>query len=262
MDLGLRNKRALVMGASKGLGRSVAEALAAEGVALAVSGREQGSLDTVCDALRALGAPQAVGIPADTGSGEQMAALAQGAIDALGGVDIVLLNHGGPPPGTALELTEAALQTWFRHVVLTPIQVANALLPGMRERRWGRILTVGSMGMEQPIPNLALSNVLRAAIVGWNKSLSLDVAAEGVTCNILAPGAFATDRTLNVAKAESAKTGRSVEEIRAERSKTIPVGRYGEPKEYGPMAAFLASDHAAYITGSIVRVDGGAVRSI
>ncbi len=262
MDLQLRGKRALVMGASKGLGRAVADTLAAEGVSLVASGREQASLDVACAALRELGAPRAVGIPADVASAADMDALADGAITALGGVDIVLLNHGGPPPGTALELTAESLETWFRRIVLSPVQVANRLLPGMRERRWGRIISVGSTGMEQPIPNLALSNVLRAAVVGWNKTLSAEVAGEGITCNILAPGAFRTDRTLETARAAAAKTGGTVEQITAAREKTIPAGRYGEPDEYGPMAAFLASDRASYVTGCIVRLDGGAVRSV
>ncbi|UFN51358.1 SDR family oxidoreductase [Roseomonas sp. OT10] len=244
------------------MGRSVAEALAAEGVALTISGREQASLDAACAALKGLGAPKAVGIPADVAEAAQMDALVDGALAALGGVDIVLLNHGGPPPGTALSLTEEALQTWFRRIVLSPIQVANRLLPGMRERKWGRILTVGSTGMEQPIPNLALSNVLRASIVGWNKTLASEVAGEGITCNIIAPGAFRTDRTVAIARAQGEKTGQTVEEVAAERSKTIPAGRYGEPDEYGPMAAFLASDRAAYLTGCILRIDGGAVRAV
>ena len=262
MDLQLRGKRALVMGASKGLGRSVAEALAAEGAALVISGREQSALHTACTRLHGLGAAKAVGIPADVERAGDMDALADGALAALGGVDIVLLNHGGPPPGTALDLTTEALETWFRRIVLSPIQVANKLLPGMRERRWGRIISVGSTGMEQPIPNLALSNVLRAALVGWNKTLSAEVAGQGITCNILAPGAFRTDRTLETAKAAAVKSGSTVDQITAERAKTIPAGRYGEPDEYGPMAAFLASDRAAYLTGCIVRLDGGAVRGV
>jgi 3-oxoacyl-[acyl-carrier protein] reductase len=261
MDLGLRGKRALVMGASKGLGRSVAEALAAEGVALAISGREQASLDKVCDSLRALGAPKAVGIAADVAKAADMDALADGALAALGGVDILFLNHGGPPPSTALGLTPEMLETWFRPAVLSPIQVANRLLPGMRERRWGRIIAVGSIGIEQPIANLAISNTLRAALAGWNKTLSAEVAGDGITCNILAPGAFRTDRTAETAEAAAKKSGKSLEEVIAARAKTIPAGRMGEPDEYGPMAAFLASDKAAYLTGCIVRLDGGATLS-
>ena len=177
---------------------------------------------------------------------------------ALGGVDILFLNHGGPPPGTALGLTPEMLETWFRPAVLSPIQVANRLLPGMRERRWGRIIAVGSIGIEQPIANLAISNTLRAALAGWSKTLSAEVAGEGDTCNILAPGAFRTARTTETAEATAKKSGKSLDEVIAARAKTIPAGRMGEPDEYGPMAAFLASDKAAYLTGCIVRLDGGA----
>lgn len=262
MDLGLKGRRALVMGASKGLGRAIAEALAEEGVALVISGRRQQALDEVAAALRALGAPAATGVVADVDDAEQMTRLTAAAEGLLGGVDILVLNHGGPPPGHAVDMTEEALSTWFRRMVLAPIGVANRLLPGMRQRKWGRILTVGSSGMVQPIPHLALSNTLRAAIVGWNKSLSLDVAEEGITCNILAPGAIRTDRSLETAKGIAEKTGRDVEEVIAERSKEIPMRRYGRPEEFGPLAAFLCSDKAAYITGSILRVDGGIIRGL
>ena len=263
MDLGLQGRRALVMGASKGLGRSVAEALAAEGAALVISGREQQTLDSVCEVLRGLGAASAIGIPADVGSAADMDRLCDGALAALGGgVDVVFLNHGGPPPGSAVDLSPDALEQWFRPTVLSPIQVANRLLPGMRERGWGRIIAVGSVGMQQPVPNLAISNTLRAAIVGWTKTLSLEVARDGVTVNVLAPGAFHTDRIVQTAQAAADKAGKPVEEVMAQRAKTIPAGRYGQPREYGPMAAFIASEQAAYLTGTIVRVDGGAMIAI
>ncbi|MFL1461914.1 SDR family oxidoreductase [Roseococcus sp. DSY-14] len=260
MDLGLKGRRALVMGASKGLGRAVAEALAREGAALVISGRDQASLDAACEALRGLGAASAAGIVADVAEGAQMDALAAGAAAAMGGVDILVQNHGGPPPGPALEVTEEALATWFQRIVLSPVRVANAVLPGMRERGWGRIINVGSSGMVQPLPNMVLSNTLRAALMGWMKTLSAEVAGQGVTCNIVAPGAIRTDRSLETAGGMAKRTGRTVEEVIAERSKTIPAGRYGTPDEYGPLVAFLCSDHAAYITGSILRADGGMVR--
>lgn len=261
MDLGLRGKRALVMGASKGLGRSIADSLAAEGVALVASGRDQAVLDKVAADLRAAGAPAAHGVPADVASAADMDRLADEAARLLGGVDILVLNHGGPPPGSALEITEAQLAEWFPRIVLHPIRIAMKLLPAMRARRWGRIMTVGSTGMVQPIPNLAISNILRAAIVGWNKSLSGEVAAEGITCNILAPGAILTDRQLETQGSLAKKRGISVDQQIKERATQIPAGRLGTKEEFGPMAAFLASDHGAYITGNIIRIDGGIVRS-
>lgn len=260
MNLGLKGKRALVMGASKGLGRSIADALAAEGAALVISGRDQASLDVAAKELVALGAASCVGIPADVANGVQMDMLADGAVAAMGGVDILIQNHGGPPPGPALEVTEALLTTWFQSIVLAPVRITNRLLPGMRERKYGRIINVGSTGMLQPLPNMVLSNTLRASIMGWMKTLSAEVAHEGITCNIVAPGAIRTDRSLETAGSLAKRQGKTVDEVIAERSKTIPAGRYGLPSEYGPLVAFLCSEQAAYITGSIMRTDGGMVR--
>jgi len=261
MDLGLKGKRALVMGASKGLGRAIADSLADEGVSLVISGRTQASLDVAAAELKARGAAAAFGVPADVASAEQIDALGDAAVRLLGGVDILVLNHGGPPPGTALEITEAQLIEWFPRIVLNPIRLATRLLPAMRAQKWGRILTVGSTGMVQPIPNLALSNILRAAIVGWNKSLSSEVAGDNVTCNILAPGAILTDRQLETQGNMAKKRGITVEEQIKDRATQIPAGRLGVASEFGPMGAFLASQHGAYVTGSIIRVDGGIVRS-
>ena len=260
MNLGLKGKRALVMGASKGLGRSIADALAAEGAALVISGRDQASLDVAAKELVAQGAASCIGIPADVANGVQMDMLADGAIAAMGGVDILIQNHGGPPPGPALEVTEALLTTWFQSIVLAPVRITNRVLPGMRERKYGRIINVGSTGMLQPLPNMVLSNTLRASIMGWMKTLSAEVAHEGITCNIVAPGAIRTDRSLETAGSLAKRQGKSVDEVIAERSKTIPAGRYGMPNEYGPLVAFLCSEQAAYITGSIMRTDGGMVR--
>ena len=260
MNLGLKGRRALVMGASKGLGRSIADALAVEGAALVISGRDLASLDVAAKELVAMGAASCIGIPADVAHGAQMDALADGAVAAMGGVDIVIQNHGGPPPGSALEVTEELLTTWFQRIVLSPVRVTNRLLPAMRAQKYGRIINVGSTGMLQPLPNMVLSNTLRASIMGWMKTLSAEVAHEGITCNIVAPGAIRTDRSLETAGSLAKRQGKSVDEVIAERSKTIPAGRYGLPSEYGPLVAFLCSDHAAYITGSIMRTDGGMVR--
>jgi 3-oxoacyl-[acyl-carrier protein] reductase len=266
MDFGLKSRRALVMGGTKGLGRSIADALAEEGATVTISGRDQGRLDEAAAALRAKGAASAIGIVADVASGEAMDRLAEAAIAAMGGVDILVLNHGGPPQCTASEMTEVQLVEWFQHIVVSPIRIANKLIPAMRARGWGRIIVVGSTGMQQPIPNLALSNTLRASIWAWLKTLSGEVAQDGVTMNVLAPGTILTDRTRDSAVATARRRNIGFEEALAERlaeaSAQIPAGRVGMPDEYGPMGAFLASDKAGYITGSMIRVDGGRIRGM
>lgn len=260
MDLGLKGKRAVVMGASKGLGLAAAEALAREGVSLVISGRNQESLDKVAAGLVALGAPKALGIPADVASNADMDKLADGAVTALGGVDILVLNHGGPPPCSAVDMKEDDLAPWFQRIVQGPIYIVKKLLPGMRAGGFGRIISIGSTGLQQPIPNLVLSNTLRAALLGYLKTLSAEVAGDGVTVNVAAPGAIRTDRSLETAAGLASKSGKTVDEVIAERSKTIPAQRYGKPEEFGPAIAFMASPVAAYMTGEIVRIDGGMVR--
>ena len=229
MNLGLQNRRALVMGGTKGLGRSIADALAEEGASLVISGRDQGRLDGAASELKAKGAANATGIVADVASGEAMDRLADAAIAAMGGVDILVLNHGGPPQCIASEMTEADLIKWFQHIVVSPIRIANRLIPAMRERDWGRVIVVGSTGMQQPIPNLALSNTLRASIWAWLKTLSGEVAPDGVTMNVLAPGTILTDRTKESAGALALRKNISFEEALAERvaeaAKQIPAGR-------------------------------------
>jgi 3-oxoacyl-[acyl-carrier protein] reductase len=262
VDLGLQGRRALVMGGTKGLGRSIADALAGEGAALVISGRDQGRLDEAAAALRAAGAASAVGIVADVATTAAVEALADAAVAAMGGVDILVLNHGGPPPCTASQITEAALQEWFQHIVVSPIAITNRLLPAMRERGWGRIIVVGSTGMQHPIPTLALSNTLRASIWGWLKTLSGEVAKDGVTMNVLAPGTIQTDRVTQTTTVRARQRNISFEDALAEAAAEIPAGRLGTPDDYGPMGAFLASEKGAYVTGSMIRVDGGRVRGM
>ncbi|MCK8786640.1 SDR family oxidoreductase [Roseomonas sp. NAR14] len=262
MDLGLKGRRALVMGGTKGLGRSIADALAGEGAALVISGRDQSSLDKAAAELKAAGAAAAYGVPADISSAEQIEALADKAVELLGGVDILVINHGGPPPGTALDIRIPDLEAWFPRIVVNPIRIAHKLLPAMQAQKWGRIIVVGSTGMLQPIPGIALSNILRAGMVGWMKTISGQVAKDGVTVNILAPGTIRTDRTKETIGGAAKRQGISMEEAEAASTKEIPAGRLGDPKEYGPMGAFLAGDTGAYITGCIVRVDGGRVKGM
>ena len=262
MDLGLRGRRALVMGGTKGLGRSVADALAAEGAALVISGRDQGRLDGAAAKLRAAGAPSAAGVVADAADGAAMDALADAAVKAMGGVDILVTNHGGPPPCTASVMKDEDLAAWFQVIVRSPIRIAKRLLPAMREQGWGRVIVVGSTGMQTPIPTLALSNVLRAGIWAWVKTMSGEVAADGVTVNVLAPGTIQTDRVTETTTKRAQQLGVSFDDALAQAAKEIPAGRLGTPDDFGPAGAFLASDKAGYITGSMVRVDGGRVRSM
>lgn len=262
MDLGLKGRRALVMGASKGLGRAIADSLAAEGASVVVSGRDQASLDKVAAALVAAGAPAAHGVVADVADGAQMDALAEAAERLLGGVDILVLNHGGPPPCYASEITDAALRTWFEQILASPIRLANRLVPAMRARKWGRVIVVGSTGMQHPIPNLALSNVLRAGIWAWLKTLSGEVAKDNVTMNVIAPGSIMTGRIVQNAESRAQRAGTTKERELEKMAEEIPAARIGTPEEFGPTAAFLASEQAAYITGSMIRVDGGRVRGM
>ena len=203
-----------------------------------------------------------MGIPADVARPEDMDRLADGAVAAMGGVDILVLNHGGPPPCTAWEMKEEDLTTWFQRITLSPIRIAMRLLPAMRERKWGRVIVVGSTGMQHPIPNLALSNTLRASVWAWLKTLSGEVAKDGVTMNVLAPGSILTDRTRDTQGRVAQQRGISFEQALDESAKEIPARRIGMPAEYGPMGAFLASERGAYITGTMIRVDGGRVRGM
>ncbi|MCC7283256.1 MAG: SDR family oxidoreductase [Acetobacteraceae bacterium] len=259
MDLQLAGKKALVMGGSKGLGLASAEALAAEGCAIALSSRDPAA---AAAALAERFGVAVHAIAADAGSAAAIDTLAEQAAARLGGVDIVILNHGGPPPCTAVEMTAEQLDSWYRIIVAHPIRLAMQLLPAMRAQKFGRIIAVGSAGMIQPIPNLALSNTLRAAIVGWTKTLSSEVAIDGVTVNVLAPGAIRTDRSLQTAGANAAREGIGAEEWIRRRAANIPAGRYGTPTEFGALAAFLASPLASYVTGTVMRADGGMVRSV
>ncbi len=262
MDLGLKGRRALVMGGTKGLGRSIADSLAEDGAALVISGRDQGRLDEAAAQLRAKGAASCIGVPGDVANPDDMNALYAAAVKAMGGVDILVLNHGGPPPCTALEMKESDLTKWFTSIVVSPLRMANLALPSMRAQQWGRIIVVGSTGMQHPISYLALSNTLRASVWAWVKTMSGEVAEEGVTINVLAPGSILTDRSTATATKTAADKGIPIEQVLKEAAKEIPAKRYGMPAEYGPMGAFLASDKGSYITGSMIRVDGGRVRGM
>jgi len=262
MDLGISGKRALVLASSRGLGLGIARALAAEGANVLLVGRSGDRLAENCKAINAEGKGKADWVWGDLSELNFVETMATAVKEKLGGIDILVNNTGGPTPGTSEEMTADKLDTFFQSMVLRVITLTNALLPQMKEQGWGRILTVASSGVFEPIPNLALSNTLRSALVGWNKTLAVEVAGYGITANMLLPGRIHTDRIDELDGANAKRTGKSLEEIRAASVKSIPAGRLGKVEEFAAAGAFLCSVPASYVTGTMLRVDGGASRSI
>lgn len=260
MDLGLTGKRAIVLSSSRGLGRGIAEGLAAEGANVLLAARSADKLNAAVAAINARGQGRAFAVAGDLK--DSVEAIAAAAQQHLGGVDILVANTGGPPAGTATSVKPEAWTPQFDAMVLPVIRLAGLVLPGMRQGGFGRILIVASSGVEQPIPNLVMSNALRASLAGWAKTLSAEVAAEGVTVNMILPGRIETDRTGELDAANAKAQGKTPTEIAEAARAAIPARRYGRVQEFADVACFLASERASYVTGSMIRVDGGAVRSI
>ena len=258
MDLGIAGRKALVLGGSKGLGRGIADALAAEGVAVALTGRDKG---TAGKAAAEIG-PTAAAFSLDLARPETIDPFLDRLSSAFGSIDILVLNGGGPPPTPATDIEPEFWRAQFEAMVLSAMRIAHRLLPPMRARRFGRIITVASTSIREPIPGLTASNALRSALAGWMKTLAAEVAADGVTVNMLLPGRLATDRTLSFDRMDAESEGVSVETVAARSQSEIPIGRYGTPAEFGAAAAFFASRQAAYITGTALPVDGGLSRSM
>jgi len=261
MDLQLKGKTALILGGSKGLGRGVADALAAEGVAVALIARGQEALDRAVGEISARGA-KAVGFAADLANWTSLEAAANAARKQLGHIDILLNNSGGPPPSGVAGVPANVWEDQFHAMVMPLFRITDMLLGDMRERKWGRILNVASTSVVEPLAAIGVSNTLRSAIVGWAKTLATETARDGITVNTLLPGAITTDRTVQLSRATAERQKISVEEAVRRGAQAIPVGRFGTTAEFGAVAAFLASPLAAYVTGSLIRVDGGALRSV
>ena len=250
MDLGIEGRTALVLGASRGIGRGIAASLAREGARVAIASRTQEAL--VKAAAEIEGEVQAFG--ADTGNLEHLAGVPAQVEKELGPIDILVTNTGGPPHGGGLDNELDDWQAAYASLVLAPRVLIEAVVPGMRTRRWGRIVNVGSSSTRQPIPELNLSNVHRAAAVGFFKTLAAELAPDGITVNTVATGMFATERL--------AGEDGSLDAAQQVASQMVPAGRLGDPAEYGDLVAFLCSERAAYLTGTVIPLDGGMVRAI
>jgi 3-oxoacyl-[acyl-carrier protein] reductase len=262
MDLGLQGKIALVAASSKGLGRAVAEELATEGAHLVLCARGKETLDRTADEIRQRAGVKVLAVAADVSDAGYAARVSRAAFDEFERVDILVTNSGGPPSGVFESFTPEAWDQATRLLLTSAVELTRAVLPGMKERRWGRILNVTSIAAKQPIEGLMLSNSLRAAVIGFARTLATEVAAFGITVNNLLPGYTRTDRVQQLARAAGASTAGAGTDIVSKWEREIPMGRLGEPREFAALAAFLASDRASYITGSSIAVDGGWIRSL
>jgi 3-oxoacyl-[acyl-carrier protein] reductase len=257
MDFGIQGKVALVLASSKGLGRAIAVSLAKEGAKVVLSGRTVSALDETANEIRQFGG-QVMVLPWDMSDLNLIEEKISTIEKEWGTVDILVNNTGGPPPTAAENQSSDLWLTQFQQMVLMVIKITDRVLPGMKNKSWGRIITSTSSGMISPIPGLAISNTLRASIMGWSKTLASEVAKHGITVNIVLPGRVATERLGQLDQFRAQKEGKTVEEIATRMIASIPMARYGTPTEYGDAVTFLASTKASYITGTSLRIDGGS----
>ena len=261
MDLGIRGRVALVAASSRGLGRAVAEELAAEGCDLIMCARGAEALREAAEAIRAK-AVRVAAIAADLTEPREVDRVLRDGVAEIGPVDILVTNTGGPPAGPFAQHSPEAWAQAVRQNLDSVVNLVRGALPGMKERRWGRIINVTSIAAKQPVDGLILSNSVRAAVTGMARTLANEVAPFGVTVNNVLPGYTRTQRVDDLAKRRAAQSGTSIEEAVAVWEREIPMGRLGEPPEFGALVAFLASERASYITGASIPVDGGWVRGL
>jgi 3-oxoacyl-[acyl-carrier protein] reductase len=254
VDLMLKGRTALVLGATSGLGLAVAEGLATEGARTAFTGRRA---DAARDAAERY--PGALGLELDVADPESVRSGVAEVTEKFGAIDILVLNSGGPPPGDAEKLTPENMEESLRTLLLAHIGIVQLVLPEMRRRKWGRIVAIGSSGVDAPIPGLVRSNAGRAALAGYLKTLAGEVAADGVTVNIVLPGRISTRRVTEIDNARARVTGQDVASVEAAAIRAIPAARYGTPEEFANVAVFLCGEGAAYVTGTRIRVDGGMI---
>lgn len=263
MDLGLAGRVALVAGSSSGLGRATALRLAQEGAHVAVNGRDPVRCEAAAAAIRAAApAVTVLACPADVARPSDAAALVRAVEERCGRLDVLVCNAGGPPPTTFAAAPEGAFQQGLDLNLLSTVHLARAAAPGMRARRWGRIVCITSIAAEQPLPGLIVSSMARAGVHGFAKALADEVAKDGVTVTVVAPGYMRTGRVDSLLEERSRREGRPPATILNEMVANVPMGRIGEPDELAAAIAFLASERASYITGTVLAVDGGYLRAI
>jgi len=262
VDLGLKDKVALVVAASRGLGKATALELAREGAQVGVTARGDADLQAAAREIRRLTGAQALALRADVGAEKDVEALVRAAETAYGRVDILVNNAGGPKSG---QFTDVSDEDWLNAVnlnLMSAIRLTRLVLPGMRARRWGRIINITSVSVKQPMPTLILSNAVRSGVVAMAKTLAGEVAAEGITVNNVCPGYTLTDRVRDLAAVNAKAAAVPVDQVMAQWEASIPARRLGKPEELAALVAFLASERASYITGTTIQVDGGYIQGL
>jgi len=262
MDLGLNNKTALVCAASQGLGFATAREIAAEGASLVICSRNESSINAAAEKIRAETGAEVLAVAADVSVAADIEKLVAASLEKFGKIDILVTNSGGPPAGAFESISRDAWDDAARILLTSVLDLTRLVLPGMKERGWGRILNVTSIASKQPVDNLMLSNSLRAAVTGFAKTLANEVAAHGITVNNILPGYTRTERLNELIDFLAEKESLSADEIRGRWEAEIPMRRLGDPKEFAALAAFLVSEQASYITGSSIAVDGGWIKSL
>lgn len=262
MDLGLKNKVAVVLAASSGIGEGIATVLAQEGCNLAICARDKSRLDSVAEKIRTTTGVKVVALEADVADSTALDEFFKQVFDAYGKVDILVNNSGGPPTGKCLDLPDDDYYSAFELVLMSKIRACRHVVPSMAERQWGRIINVESTSVKSALENMVLSNTFRSAATAFAKTLSMEYARDGIRVHTLLSGPFLTNRVNELGMAASSQKGISFEQWKSEAEAGTALGRFGDPLEYGALVAFLVSDKTDYMTGTCIAIDGGALKTI